>query len=151
MSYSAALLPFIQAREGYATDLRNGTVQSYWDVAGQVWTIAWGLTGPDIVEGTIWTREEASSRLLARVGAANHELLALSPGPFPPGAEDALSDFVYNEGGTHYKGSTLRTYVDAGNWLAAKSELLKWEYAGGQKLAGLVNRREAEASMIEVS
>jgi lysozyme len=75
----------------------------------------------------------------------------LSPGvTWPPGAEDALTDFVYNEGSGNYANSTVRKCVGAGDWEGVKAHLLDWEYAGGVRLGGLVTRREDEAAMIQV-
>jgi lysozyme len=139
--YSPALLPFVKAREGCK-------LTAYWDSYGNVWTIGYGCTGPDIVEGLVWTQDQADAALVAKLDQANAQLLAISPGPYIDAAEDALTDFVYNEGSGHYRGSTLRTRVDAQDWASVKSELLKWEFANGKKLAGLVNRREGEAAMV---
>jgi len=49
----------------------------------------------------------------------------------------ASANFVFNEGIGHYRTSTLMTYVNAREWSAVKTELLKWEYAGGHMVAGL--------------
>ena len=29
-----------------------------------VWTCGWGATGPDVVKGTVWTQEQADTRLI---------------------------------------------------------------------------------------
>jgi lysozyme len=77
-------------------------------------------------------------------------LLATSPGvAWPDGAQDSLTDFVYNEGIGNYRGSTVRKCVEAGDWAGVKAHLLDWEFAGGKRLGGLVTRREGEAAMIQ--
>jgi lysozyme len=42
----------------------------------------------------------------------------------------------------------LRRRINQGNWELAKRELLRWVYADGKKLKGLVVRRETEAGML---
>lgn len=146
------LIDFIKAREGFAKDNRDGTVSSYWDAAGNVWTIGSGLTGAGITQGTTWTYAQHDAELAARISSARGQLCALSPGViWPDGAEDALTDFVYNEGSGNYAGSTVRKCVLAGDWAGVKAHLLDWEFAGGKRLAGLVTRREDEAAMIETA
>ncbi len=76
-------------------------------------------------------------------------VLRVSPGlAARPGALAAITDWAYNLGLARYGTSTLRQKVDAGDWAGTKVELGKWIYAGGQRLAGLVARREAEAALI---
>jgi lysozyme len=64
------------------------------------------------------------------------------------GRLSAITDFAYNLGLGRLKASTLRKRINAGAWQAACSELRKWVWAGGKKLAGLVLRREAEAALL---
>jgi lysozyme len=145
-----ALIDFVKLREGRATDNHDGTVTAYWDVAGQVYTIGYGTTGPDIVQGLVWTYAQCDAALLAKLTQARQELLALTPSSvvWPAGAQDALTDFVYNEGSGNYQGSTVRKCVDNGDWDGVRRHLLDWEFAGGKRLGGLVTRREGEAAMI---
>lgn len=145
-----ALIDFVKQREGRAKDLGNGTVEAYFDTAGNVWTIGYGTTGPAITQGTVWTYAQCDAALQSRLNAAHAELLANCPGvTFPPGAQDALTDFIYNEGDGRFEGSTVKKCVMAGDWAGVKTHLLDWELAGGKRLAGLVTRREGEAAMIQ--
>ncbi len=149
-SAAVPLIDFVRAREGRAKDNHNGTVSAYWDEAGKVWTIGYGTTGPGIVAGLTWTYDQCDAALKTRLDLARAQLLSLSPGvDWPPGAEDALTDFVYNEGAGRYAASTVRRCAQAGDWAGVKSHLLDWEFAGGKRLGGLVTRREGEAAMID--
>ncbi len=65
----------------------------------------------------------------------------------PPFAYDALTSFVFNLGIGRYRASTLRAVVNRGDFHAVPHELRKWVYGGGQKLPGLVLRREAEVAL----
>ena len=144
-----SLTDFVMAREGCAHVNDDGSVSAYWDANGKVWTIGYGTTGPGIEQGTTWSKARCVQQLQSRLDAARAQLVALSPHVnWPPGAEDALTDFVYNEGSGNYAGSTVRKCVQAGDWAGVKAHLLDWEYAGGKKLGGLVTRREGEAAMI---
>jgi lysozyme len=82
----------------------------------------------------------------ARASAAVDHLLpvALSPGQF-----DALASFVFNLGAGALQRSTLRQRVRRGEHEAAAREFLRWIYAGGKPLKGLLRRRLAEARLYE--
>ncbi len=60
---------------------------------------------------------------------------------------DALVSFVYNLGEGNFASSTLLRNVNAQQWQQAADQLLRWNRAGGQVLAGLTRRRTAERSM----
>lgn len=119
----------------------------YPDING-VPTIGWGHTGPEVYIGLVWTQAQADEALVHDMAEAALLLQRYSPGPFVPGALDALTDFVFNEGSGHYRTSTLMSYVNTQDWPAVKTELLKWDYAGGRVIDGLERRRKAEAALI---
>ena len=60
----------------------------------------------------------------------------------------AIADFAYNLGLGALRASTLRRVVNAGNWEAAKVQLMRWVQGGGRVLLGLVKRRKAEANLL---
>lgn len=60
----------------------------------------------------------------------------------------AISDFVFNCGDGNYKVSTLKKRIDEEDWEEASLQILKWDKAGGKKLAGLTKRREAESALL---
>ncbi len=60
---------------------------------------------------------------------------------------DAMSSFTYNLGSGNLKASTLLKRVNQGKMSKASKEFLKWDKAGGKKLAGLTRRRKAEAKL----
>jgi lysozyme len=135
-----------------ATDLvkqfEGCRLTAYQDVRG-IWTLGYGHTFM-VKPGDTCTQQQADAWLEEDLDEAHHELIQVSPGPFAPGAEDALTSFVFNLGVGNYRNSTLHKYVDAGNWAAVKTELLKWDHSGGQVIAGLLRRREAESALILV-
>jgi lysozyme len=111
-----------------------------------VWTIGYGHTGPEVVEGLEWTIPQAEAALQADMAKALAEALAYCPvlSNGPSVALAAIADFVFNLGGGRLKASTLRRYINAGYWEAVPGELRKWVWGGGRKLPGLILRREAE-------
>lgn len=56
----------------------------------------------------------------------------------------ALISFIFNCSGGAFQSSTLRQKLNRGEYMLAADELLKWVYAGGIKLNGLVKRRALE-------
>jgi lysozyme len=112
-----------------------------------VWTIGYGHTGKDVYQGLVWTAEQAEEELMHDLNCADTLLNVYSPG-LAPGAQAALTDFIFNLGIGNYRSSALRGYVNARNFIAAKAELLKWDHCNGQVLEGLLERREAEAELI---
>ena len=120
---------------------------AYWDSLGCVWTIGFGSTGADVVAGTHWTRDQAGARLLEGWNVARAGVLRASPclsAPENANRLDAITDFAYNEGVGRYQASSLRSYVNQGNFQAASLEFPKWNLAGGKVQAGLVTRRRLE-------
>jgi lysozyme len=129
--------------------LEGCKLTSYPDPNG-VWTIGYGHT-MGVFPGATCTQAQAEAWLEGDAQEATQALLYESPGPFAPGAQLALTDFVFNLGVGHYRTSTLKTYVDREDWPSVKTELLKWDHCGGQVLGGLLLRRQAEADLIEAA
>lgn len=59
----------------------------------------------------------------------------------------ALIDFVFNAGAGNFEISTLRRVINRGDFAAVPGQLMRWVYAKGIKLPGLVKRRRAEAEL----
>jgi lysozyme len=62
-------------------------------------------------------------------------------------ARAALLDATYNLGPSVVCGSTLQRKANAGEPFCR--ELLRWDHAGGTRVAGLTRRRQAEATLCE--
>jgi lysozyme len=60
---------------------------------------------------------------------------------------DALVSFTFNLGPAALQRSTLRQKINYGLYLEASREFLKWVYAGGMVLNGLIKRRVAESNL----
>jgi GH24 family phage-related lysozyme (muramidase) len=68
--------------------------------------------------------------------------------PMTTEEEAALADFVYNLGSCAFAGSRILRYLNAGNFQGAADDLMLWNHAGGQVLAGLTRRRAAERDLM---
>jgi len=67
--------------------------------------------------------------------------------PVNQGQLDALVSFCYNVGPNGFKSSTLLRKLNSGDYASVPSEMMRWVFAGGKKLTGLVNRRKREGKL----
>ena len=114
-----------------------------------IWTIGYGQT-KDIKEGMVWTQNQADEDLVKTALEVLNRAIKYSPILASVNMEKqaAIADFIYNLGVGNYAKSTLKKKVDAGDWLAASSEIKKWDKAAGKVLKGLTVRRAKEAELL---
>ena len=92
--------------------------------------------------------ESAAGALLAKdVQLAEQAVLRLIRVPLTDGQFDALVSFTFNLGGGALQRSTLRRKINRGEHEEVPRELMRWVWAGGRKLKGLMRRRAAEAEL----
>lgn len=91
------------------------------------------------------TQAEATELLRKDVRIAERAVLRLISVPLTDGQFDALVSFTFNLGAGALQRSTLRRKVNRGEHQAVPAELMKWVWAAGKRLPGLVRRRRAEA------
>jgi len=92
--------------------------------------------------------ESAAGALLAKdVWAAERAVLRLIKVPLTDSQFDALVSFTFNLGGGALQRSTLRRKVNREEHSEVPEQLMRWVWAGGRKLRGLMRRREAEAAL----
>jgi lysozyme len=145
---SAEGLALIKRFEGCARKRRDGHFDAYPDpgTGADPWTIGWGATGPGIRKGTTWTQDECDARL--EVDVARHAAdvaRAIGKASTTQAQFDALVSFHYNTGAIG-RATLTRLHV-AGDHAGAAREFSRWVRAGGQILAGLVRRRDAEVTL----
>lgn len=121
-------------------------LQAYRDCAG-IWTIGYGHTGPSLLEGMTITETEAElllrSDLADAITCVNRSVkAAISQHQF-----DALVDFCFNAGRGNFTQSTLLRKVNLKDFAGAAAQFCLWVHAGGEVVAGLVRRREAEKKL----
>ena len=63
---------------------------------------------------------------------------------------DAMVSLAYNIGVGNFSKSTLLKKLNAGDFVGASNEFLRWNKAGGKELLGLTKRREREKQLFLV-
>ncbi|ATQ75098.1 lysozyme [Massilia violaceinigra] len=115
---------------------------AYLDPVG-IPTICFGET-KGVRMGQRATLDQCNAMLAASLQLANHAVDDCIRAPLPDYRRAALVSFAYNVGQTSLCGSTLARKLNAGDTLGGCDELLRWTYAKGIKLPGLVTRRQKE-------
>lgn len=136
------LVAFIKSQEGWVA-------KPYLCPAGFP-TIGYGHRIPSMDHLTI---DKATGEALLRVDlrGSRDTVVALSPNVLrePERRAAALTDFVFNLGGSRYRGSTLRRRVRERDWPAAGKEMRRWVYAAGRVMRALVRRRDIASRWLE--
>lgn len=138
MKTSPTGLALIQRFEGFEP-------QIYTDAAGYP-TIGYGhliRAGENFAHGI--SHEQAVRLLQQDVAVAERAVARLIRVPLTQGQFDALVSFTFNLGSGALQRSTLRQKVLRGYHDEVPPEFLRWVWAGGRKLRGLIARRESEA------
>ncbi len=91
------------------------------------------------------TQSEAAELLRKDVRIAERAVLRLISVPLTDGQFDALVSFTFNLGAGALQRSTLRRKVNRGEHESVPADLMKWVWAAGKRLPGLISRRKAEA------
>ncbi len=126
----------------------EGTIlQTYVDPVG-VPTVCIGETDKEIVMRNKFTADECTVLLGASLLSHMTEVAECVVSPVKPHEAAAIVSWSYNVGTSAACASTLVRKLNSGapstEWC---NELKRWVFAGGKKLEGLVNRREAEYKM----
>lgn len=121
-------------------------LEAYPDPRG-VWTVGWGHTGPEVVQGLVWTQDQADAQLAvdlhwAEAGVTRTVDIAITQNEF-----DALVSFTFNVGVGSEAHSTLVRYLNAHNIFMAADQFLVWDKVNGVENAGLLRRRQAERQL----
>ena len=90
--------------------------------------------------------EKAAEQLLRQdVESAECAVCRLINAPLTDGQFNALVSFTFNLGAGALQRSTLRRKVNRQTHQEVPEQLMRWVWAGGRKLRGLIRRRAAEA------
>jgi lysozyme len=116
------------------------------------WTIGYGNTffedGTPVVAGNAITQQKAEQLFEIIANDFSAKVAKLVPSHITPNQFGALTSFAYNCGVVTLQKSTLLKKVNANhNDPSIRAEFMKWNKAGGNVLAGLTRRREAEANL----
>jgi lysozyme len=122
----------------------NCRLAAYQDVRGR-WTIGYGHA-EGVTPGQVITQQQAEALLLEDVQTAANCVNNAVKVPLTQTEFDALVDFTYNAGGGAFKGSTMLKLLNGGDYAGAAAQFDRWDEAGGQVVAGLFRRRQAETT-----
>jgi lysozyme len=101
-------------------------IAGWFHLSGAPWTIGWGCTGPRIVEGTIWTQQQAEAAIDGRVHQIEADLgVHLAWFAKLDGVRaDVLVNMAYNMGVAGLlKFDTFLGYMGVGRYAAAALDL----------------------------
>ena len=120
----------------------------YCDSVG-LWTIGYGHligNGKSLPSGynRIFTQKEIDDFLVNDLTRTESGINMLVRVPITQNQFDALCSFCYNLGVGTLQKSTLLKDINSSLWGAAANDILKFHFAGGVSLPGLVKRRQAE-------
>lgn len=135
MKASDTLIAKIKEFEGYRP-------RAYRDAVG-VWTCGYGHTR-GVTAKTSCTQAQADAWLRQDLAPLEKRLNGIKEID-TQGKLDACLDFCFNLGLGNFLRSTLLKTIKAGmDDKRIQAEFMRWVYAGGRKLDGLVKRREWE-------
>lgn len=130
------LVNFIKKEEGFQAKAK-------WDY--KQYTNGYGTRAASSTE--VIDEATAEARLRTEIDAA-YKLVASKYPNLPKGIEQALTDLTFNAGPGWEEGSLGRAVAEQ-KWDTVKADILQYNHAGGQVLAGLTSRREAEVSWFD--
>lgn len=137
MEASEILIEKLKEFEGFRRD-------AYRDVTG-VLTIGYGHTGSDVREGDRLTTYAAEELLLMDLREHERAVRRLKVA-HTQGQFDALVSFAFNVGiGRLNRSALLKVIRNGGSKAQITREFKRWVFAGGQRMPGLMKRREWEA------
>ena len=142
ISWLAIALPFVKDQEGCVLIAYPDRVSG-----GEPWTIGCGATGPDIIQGTVWTQEQADNDLETRLRGLGAEITGHATVPLNPNQMAALVDFSYNLGITALLDSTLWILLNRGDYDEAADQFPRWCHACNRVIPDLLRRRNEERAL----
>jgi lysozyme len=140
----ALATPFIATWEGESNVAYLDTIAS-----PDVWTVCYGETDPKYAfPGAKYTDQQCLDMLRTRVAGFYDRMAKVAKvEEIPISVQAAMLELLYNIGDGQFRSSTILRRANAGDYRGACAELDKWVKAGGKKIKGLVNRRNASEAM----
>lgn len=138
------------AGEAFLKGYEKLRLKAYKPTPNDKWTIGWGHTGPEVVEGLEWTEQRAELQFWRDVTPAELAVTKSTDVPLAQCQFDALVVLTFNIGADAFMRSTLCSKVNARDRAGVAAEWLKWDHQAGQVVEGLLDRRKAELAMYEL-
>ena len=114
-----------------------------------IWTIGYGSTGPEIVEGLHITQAVANQMLRDDLDRFEKCIISMIDAALTQNQFDSLISWSFNVGTGAVQESTLRRRLNRGEDVntVISEELRRWVNGPNGPLEGLVRRREAEIKL----
>ncbi|OBX09593.1 glycoside hydrolase [Gallibacterium salpingitidis] len=128
----------------------EGCIKNPYRCPNDVLTVGIGSTeaSGQKIEQKIYSLDEIAKRWVNDIKIAEQCVNRYANGQaMPQGAFDALTSITFNVGCTTLKNSTLFKLARNGYTPQMCDQFSRWVYAGGQKLNGLIIRREKEKQL----
>ena len=93
------------------------------------------------------TEADATTLLKKEIEVAEQAVSRLITSPINQNQFDSLVSFTFNLGSAAFQRSTLRAKINREEHEQVPREFMRWVYAGGIKILGLIRRRRAEAEL----
>ena len=139
LSLSVSGLSYIQQHEGLVLGV-------YLDPVG-IPTVCYGHMDRRLKIGTRYTRAQCEQFLYEDTESAQQAVKDLVTVPLTQNQYDALVSLVFNIGRPAFARSALLKKLNEEDYAGAAQEFPRWVYAKGQKLPGLVTRRNSEMEL----
>ena len=140
--------PLQYTGQSFTLGFEGCVLHSYQD-SGGVWTIGDGHNGPDVGPGQTCTPAQAQGWLTQQLQGVVNFVNRVVTVQLDQDEFNAVVDFTYNCGQGNFANSSLLRDLNAGNFQGAAAQFDLWDHAGGQVVAGLLRRRQAETSLFE--
>lgn len=142
---TAAFVALTLALAGYLVKPWEGKRNAvYADIVG-VQTVCYGHTGAGVKAGQPnRTNAECDRLLTGDLAVAYSAVARCIRVPIQAETAAALTSFAFNVGPSGVCGSTLQRHFNEGHIALGCGQLMRWVNAGGKRVQGLVNRRQAE-------
>lgn len=112
--------------------------KAYKDTKG-IWTIGVGHTGPEVVEGLVWTDGQVSAALKDDLDGVEQALNVYVLTPLTQNQFDALASFIFNVGVNAFRRSTMLKYLNLRSFEKAALEFDRWHIP-----PEIISRRDSE-------
>jgi lysozyme len=117
------------------------------DVVKGTLTIGYGSTGDHVKPGMTISKAQAETLLKMDLDRFERAVERLVKVPLNDNQHATLVSFAFNVGTGNFQKSTLLRKLNAGDYDAVPSELMRWTRSKGKVMQGLVNRRASEGGM----
>lgn len=112
--------------------------KAYKDTKG-IWTIGVGHTGPEVVEGLVWTDGQVAAALKDDLDEVEQALSKYVLTPLTQNQFDALASFIFNVGVNAFRRSTMLKYINLRAFDKAAKEFDRWHIP-----PEIISRRDSE-------